>query len=487
MIILQKCNESDFFTEDGCIKVNFVKDKSYHNKNNVYGYVYHRDVVEAAKKAGIDYNSLDIIRTDHGPYPLYKSVYESFYKDIKNKLDEYITTFRSDKEIDLHFRSCAYMYFTNKVKKQPKYTNYLIMPKHIDLFQQTINCIQRGKNFLSCCIQDDFRSEGEGRYYYNIINDTLHNRFPNICKYEYCEPAIQVIVKNENSYLEEWVNHHLSMGIAKIYILDNNDENGERIPLSIKNIPQVEVVNYRGDKIIQNKAYTITAQNLKGEKNITHLITIDADEFLMIDDSFNNIKDYLTWYKIHNSDLIKLNWKIYNDDESVYGDEKVPVLERCKKVIDKDNEIALFENSNSKTIIALKNKFNYPHSWTFTNPHLAKNAFNIMPVNNAGEPTSNTIRIAVNHSYAWINHYRYKSTEEMCKKLSRGYPDQIISNNLIRDIINRYFKMCGFSEEKLKCVRKYFNWFSKNDINDKYDNVKAPMVNMYNYEYIKIE
>ena len=312
MIVLQKCNESDFFTNDGKIKVNFVIDKCYHNNNKVHGFVYHRDVVEAAKKANVNYDSLDIIRTDHGPYPLYKSIYESFYNDVKNSLDDYISTFRSDKEIDLHFRSCAYMYFTKRVEKQEKITNYIVLPQHITQFQETINCLQRSKIFLSCCIQDAFSKEKESRLYYDLINSTLHNRFPHMCKYEWCEPFVQVIVKNENNYLMEWVKHHLDIGISKIIILDNNDIDGEMIPNEIQNMPQVEVRNYRGRKVIQNKAYTETVQSLKNDE-YSHLITIDADEFLMLEKSFSNIKDYLTWYKVHNAEHIKLNWKLFYD------------------------------------------------------------------------------------------------------------------------------------------------------------------------------
>ncbi len=488
MVMLQKCGESDFFTNDGSIKVNFVKDKSLRNNNKVYGFVYHRDVVEAAKKANINYDSLDIIRTDHGPYPLYKSVYESFYNDVKNSLDNYISTFRSDKEIDLHFRSCAYMYFTKKVKKQNKYTNYLIMPKHVDLFQDTINCFQRGKNFLSCCIQDDFKSENEARFYYNIINDALHNRFPYMCKYEWCEPALQVIVKNENKYLMEWVKHHINIGVSKIFILDNNDVDGETIPSEIQSMPQIEVRNYRGLKVIQNKAYTNIAQELKSGNTFSHLITIDADEFLMFSDRFKNVKDYLSWYKLHNANLIKLNWKSYYDDGTIYGDESIPVLKRCVNEIENNTETGMFENSNTKSIISLKNKFNGPIIWTFTSPHTPKTDKSvIIPVNNAGEYTCNTIRVSVNHTCAWVNHYRYKSTEEMCKKISRGYPDQIIKNGYISDFINRYFTINGFSNEKLECVKKYFEWFDESCINNIYDHSKPPTKTMYNYEYIKID
>lgn len=478
MIILQECNESDFFTNDGGIKVNFVIDEIWKNKKDkVYGFVYHRDCVEAAKKAGKKHDTLDIIRTDHGPYPLYKSLYQNFYNDVKDCIDDHITKFRSDKEIDLHFRSCAYLYYMNKVEKNSKMTNYIVLPYDAVYFQECINCLQRSNIFLSCCVQDSYRDMQEQQEFYYIINEALHSRFPNMCKYEWCNPVIQVIVKNENEYLREWIDHHLSLGINRIFILDNNDIDGEKIPDDILQIPQVVVINYRGKKVIQNKAYTDIANKIN-YNFYTHLITIDADEFLVLD-KFKNIQDYLTYYKIHNADQIKLNWRLYLDDGTIYGDPNIPVKDRCVNFVDNNSELGLFENSNSKSIISLKDNLDRKISWRFLNPHYANSDTKTITVNNCGLYSSNTIRIGVNYDCAYINHYRFKSTEEMCKKMARGYPDQHIKRELIIAIINRYLKINGYSFEKLKCIKSYFSWFTDAMISEHYDYSKPPIKKHY--------
>ena len=489
MIILQKCGESDFFTKDGGIKVNFVTDHVYkktNKENRVYGFVYHRDCVEGAKKAGVVWDDLDIIRTDHGPYPLYKSVYADFYNDVKDNLDDYITTFRSDRDMDLHFRSCAYMYFAGKVRKQPKTTAYINLPQQMNNFQNTINCLQRNRTILSCVIQDNYKTIEEGNQCFSIINNTLFNRFPHISKYEFCNPVLQVIVKNENKYLTEWVNHHLNLGIEKIIILDNNDVDGEEISEEIKKLPQIEVKNFRGQKVIQNKAYTMIVSSLK--PNIySHLITIDADEFIRLNGTFDNIKSYLSYYKIYNADIIKLNWKLKNEENAIYGNPNIPLKERIYSSEPKKySELDLFENSNSKCIISLKDKHFRKIDWTFTNPHFAKSKNNdITIINNNGDFTSNTIRIAINYDCAWIDHYRYKSTSEMCEKMSRGYPDQIISRGRIIDTINRYIALTGYTEEKIKCIKKYFDWFDENLLSDIYDKSKPSTKNAYG-DYVEI-
>ena len=39
--------------------------------------------------------------------------------------------------------------------------------------------------------------------------------------------ALCCIVKNENDYLDEYVNYYHDLGFDKIFIYDNNDINGE--------------------------------------------------------------------------------------------------------------------------------------------------------------------------------------------------------------------------------------------------------------------
>ena len=489
MIILQKCGESDFFTEDGGIKVNFVKDYVYkrtNKTNKVYGFVYHRDCVEGAKKAGVVWDNLEIIRTDHGPYPLYKSVYEDFYNDIKDNLDECVTTFRSDRDLCLHFRACAYMYFAKKVKKQPKTTAYINLPQQMENFQNVVNCFQRNRNILSCVVQDNYNTEEDGKRCFAIINNTFSNRFPYISKYEFCNPVLQVIVKNENKYLKEWVNHHLSLGIEKIIILDNNDIGGEVISDEIKHLPQVEIRNFRGRTVIQNRAYSMTVFSLNPSV-YSHLITIDADEFIGLNDCFNNnIKSYLSNYKIHNADQIKLNWRLRNEDDVVYGDPNIPLKERnYSSYPNKYSELDLFENSNSKCIVTLRDKYNRNLKWVYINPHVARSSGITSTVDNRGDFASNTVRIGANYDCAWVDHYRYKSTSEMCEKMARGYPDQIISRNRIIDTINRYLILTGNTTEKLKCIKEYFKWFDESMLSDIYDN-SGPSTKDFYGEYVEI-
>ena len=37
------------------------------------------------------------------------------------------------------------------------------------------------------------------------------------------------IVKNENKYINEWLEHYKQLGFSKVILYDNNDINGEQI------------------------------------------------------------------------------------------------------------------------------------------------------------------------------------------------------------------------------------------------------------------
>lgn len=46
-------------------------------------------------------------------------------------------------------------------------------------------------------------------------------------RYKY-NTSICAIAKNEESYLIEWLDHHLNLGFNHVYIIDNNDQTGLR-------------------------------------------------------------------------------------------------------------------------------------------------------------------------------------------------------------------------------------------------------------------
>ena len=72
--------------------------------------------------------------------------------------------------------------------------------------------------------------------------------------------ALCCIIKEENKYLVEYVEHYKSLGFSHIYIYDNNDKNGEHpeeVLQSYINDNFVTVIDVKDKKRPQLKVYQL--------------------------------------------------------------------------------------------------------------------------------------------------------------------------------------------------------------------------------------
>ena len=97
--------------------------------------------------------------------------------------------------------------------------------------------------------------------------------------------VIAAIFKNENSYLEEWINFHLNQGIDHIYLYDNNDEAPNEETKQIiekyqKKITHIIWNNVKSDKLrtVQRKAYQHCIYTY--HKDFQWIALVDIDEFI---------------------------------------------------------------------------------------------------------------------------------------------------------------------------------------------------------------
>ena len=175
--------------------------------------------------------------------------------------------------------------------------------------------------------------------------------------------CLAVLVKNENIYLKEWIDHYKNIGIDHIYIGDNNFENNEDVlSFIIQNnySDYITVLNY---KQYQND-YLECLNNfiLDVYKNFGDLYdyfcSFDVDEFLSISKYISqnhNIKDYLTYMENnYDFDQIHIPWIIYDDNDKLFYENK-PVQERFKRL----SESIEFEDNNDK--LSPNNIFDITH------------------------------------------------------------------------------------------------------------------------------
>lgn len=218
--------------------------------------------------------------------------------------------------------------------------------------------------------------------------------------------GVVAIGKNEEDYLEEWINHYLSIGFDKIYFYDNNDVDNTKQKDICDKYSQVDYRDVRGWPTYTGECHTDRFNNSNNYRhlqnhvynkgyylnNCKYLLFVDIDEFL--DLGSTNLRDMIRFKK-----YIHIPWKVYGDSEQLYKEDK-PVQERFTIP-----SSAMHENDLIKTLIQTGNRC------VFYNPHYCETY--IQCYSPSGKPCyglDNIDNLYLTEDIV-IKHYVTKSTE----------------------------------------------------------------------------
>ena len=137
--------------------------------------------------------------------------------------------------------------------------------------------------------------------------------------------AMCTIVKNEEAYIDEWVDYHLALGFDPIYIYDNSDEFEMRQWGNETKGDHVRVIHFPG-QAVQMKAYLDCAKKLtrKKRKKTTWAAFFDVDEFLVLK-KHDHVSDFLEDHCPHGE--IGINWFMFGaSSRNLYA--PLPVTKR---------------------------------------------------------------------------------------------------------------------------------------------------------------
>ena len=227
------------------------------------------------------------------------------------------------------------------------------------------------------------------------------------------------IAKNENKYIKEWGDWMLNKGFDKIIICDNNDEDGERISDVLED-ERIVIKDYNSVEGVQPIAYTKEFLNYKDECD--WLFFCDCDEFLMLSDIYENVKDFLSEDCFRNIDIIRVNWKLFsgktqNNDYDVV-DGNYGVVDRFKETISHS------QNTFAKSFIRCNIEY-IPNTKVFGHGYHANK--NLIAVNELGKPCLNDWskncenEDEASYERCWLNHYPTKTIGEFVRqKFLRG-------------------------------------------------------------------
>ena len=210
--------------------------------------------------------------------------------------------------------------------------------------------------------------------------------------------ALVCIAKNEDHYIEEWINYHKRIGFDDIVIYQND-------------------WRYSGDDVIkfiidgdekQPLAYNDFLKN--HSKEYDWIAFFDVDEFLVLK-KHDNLHSLLEEY--NDAESLAINWVIFgsNGHETVIKNNYNVLSRFTKRGKAVDDHIKIIVNTkylNSRT------KFINPHfvgglSWIDSNSRRGNGPFNEFGSDDVVQ----------------LNHYFGKSTEEYKEKLKRGRSDSI--------------------------------------------------------------
>jgi len=129
------------------------------------------------------------------------------------------------------------------------------------------------------------------------------------------------IVKMENNYLDEWIEHHIGLGFDKIVLYDNNDREGKyeensgeltsvKDGIKVGFVEKIDIDGFGMQIICYNECYKNNSQSYDW------LFFLDADEYF-VTEGFNDVKEFLSQKIFRDYDMIHMPWKIYGDSDLV--------------------------------------------------------------------------------------------------------------------------------------------------------------------------
>ena len=130
--------------------------------------------------------------------------------------------------------------------------------------------------------------------------------------------ALVCIAKNEDHYIDEWIDYHKKVGFDDIFIYQNNwrwsgeSENVHKIDFDGNNL-----------QIIAYNNFLFTYKD-----NFDWVAFFDVDEFLVLK-KHKNIKEFLSDYS--NFDAVGINWVLFGNNGHDKVDSEYSLIKRFTK------------------------------------------------------------------------------------------------------------------------------------------------------------
>ena len=274
--------------------------------------------------------------------------------------------------------------------------------------------------------------------------------------------ALVVMIKNENNYIKEFLDYYKKIGVDTVHICDNNDIDGESPMHIIESYITDGFVKYwdiRGLKKYQLENYAKMYEILKDQYD--WILFFDTDEFLVFNNNFTNIKDWLSQDKFKCANQILVNWVNYGDNDILNINNDYSVF----KFVRSCKEYGYIPIDHPSTITPVTTDSDYAvkcivkgglENIIFKTAHYSE-IHNTVNVN--GDKIICSLYQPEHIDDVVINHYATKTLEEY---LSRCDGDVKYANDtvLINSKLLAFFSKSKYISQKHDIIRKKYPWFS---------------------------
>lgn len=215
--------------------------------------------------------------------------------------------------------------------------------------------------------------------------------------------SLVCIAKNEDKYIQEWIDYYFKLGVDDIHIYMND----WRFHTNQKNVYTYEL----DGQGMQSTAYNDFIIN-RSEKN-QWVAFFDVDEFLVLK-THSNIKEFIEDYKDENG--LGINWVLFGDSGMDPPINDYSVINRFTM---RENNV----NEHIKTILKISDgvRMHHVHCPNVIISDTNRKKFS-GPFNKFGDD-----------KIAQLNHYFTKTYSEYVEKISRGRADMKNGKRSIQD------------------------------------------------------
>ena len=252
-------------------------------------------------------------------------------------------------------------------------------------------------------------------------------------------------VKKENRYVKYFIQHYKNLGYNHLFFGDNNELNDESL-LDIKEIQEgikegfITVVNRRGIKRQDLGWNYICYENHSLEYDWFSFF--DLDEYLILEQNNTLIQDFLDHPRYNKCEQVKINWRIFTDNDQLDFEDKNPI----ERFPIESN----FKKENRHIKSTIRGGLNYKELIRNYNLHSLYD--NLKACSSSGKEVEG--KLYYNNppemENAVINHYVTKSIREFAIKKCRTLGNvETLSNGTKGYIFYYFFLINKKSQEKV--------------------------------------